>query len=204
MTCILESVLKRFRSPGRAITADFQARTVESSLETTRRELALLASDMMGAQSYLGQFDQIRLDRAERRQMRELIESTATPYMVIDPRPGLRIIDTTESYAAATLTDRYRVAGDKLFDVFPDNPDQTDANGVSNLYESIQKAAQSGQAHTMAIQRYDVRDDMGQFVTRYWRPINIPILDDAGRLLYILHDAGELDAEDVPSAARRS
>lgn len=204
MTCILESVLRRFRAPRRETFAERQLPTVQSSLEATRRELALFASDMVGAQSYLGQFDQIRLDRAERRQMRDLIEQTATPYMLIDPRPGLHIIDATKSYAAATLTDRYRIAGDKLFDTFPDNPDQMDADGVSNLYDSIQKAAQSGQAHTMAIQRYDVRDAAGHFVTRYWRPINIPVLDDAGRLLYVLHDAGELDVEDVPSIAGRS
>lgn len=197
MLCTLETVLRSFRSPRRVAATVMPALTVQSSLDATRRELSVLASDMMGAQSYLGQFDQVRLSRAERRQMRELIETTDTPYMVIDPRPGLRIIDTTSSFAAATLTDRYRTAGDKLFDAFPDNPDQADADGVSNLYESIQKAAQSGQAHTMAVQRYDVRDEAGLFVTRHWRPINIPILDEGGRLLYILHDAGELDAAEM-------
>lgn len=204
MISILEAVIRRFRMPGPAGAFGLPPDSVQGSLEATRRELTLLASDMMGAQSYLGQFDEVRLSRAERRQLREMIETTGSPYMVIDPRPGLRIIDTTESYAAATLTDRYRTAGEKLFDTFPDNPDQQDANGVSNLYESIQKAAQSGQAHTMAVQRYDVRDETGLFVPRYWRPVNIPILDEAGRLLYILHDAGKIDAEDVhPAALRR-
>jgi len=179
------------------------ARSVQSSLDAARRELTLLASDMLGAQSYLGQFDKVRLGRAGRRRLRELIETTETPYMVIDPGPGLRIVDATETFAAATLTDRYRIAGDKLFDTFPDNPEQVGADGVSNLYESIQKAAQSGQAHTMAIQRYDVRDEAGLFVPRYWRPINTPIFDEDGRILYVLHDAGELNIADVHPAALR-
>jgi hypothetical protein len=172
-----------------------------NSLEATRRELAMLASEMMGAQSYLGQFDAVVLPRTARKRLRDLVEDTPASFMLIDPRPGLRIVDATAPYAEATLTRRHRIAGDKLFDTFPDNPDTPEANGVSNLYESIQRAAQSGRAHSMAIQRYDVRTPDGTFVERHWRPVNIPIFDDAGRLLYILHGVGEVPAEDVEIAA---
>ena len=123
--------------------------------------------------------------------------------MVIDPRPGLHIVDINDAYAAATLTARAKAAGGKLFDVFPDNPDDPDADGVSNLYESIQRAANRGEPHTMMLQRYDVRDAGGQFVRRYWRPVNTPVFDDAGRLVYILHSAGELPADFAPRELRR-
>ena len=162
-------------------------------LEETRRELALFASDRMGTQSYIGQFNRggrpNRLTRAERRRLRDLIEASRRPYMVIDPRPGLHIIDINDAFAAATLTQRHRVASDRLFDTFPDNPGSSGADGVSNLFESLQRAAQSGEAHAMALQRYDVRDAEGHFVTRHWLPTNIPVFDDAGRLLYILHES---------------
>jgi hypothetical protein len=39
----------------------------------------------------------------------------------------------------------------------------------------------------MAIQRYDIRDPDGQFVERYWQPVNTPIFDESGRLIYLLH-----------------
>lgn len=170
--------------------------SVQEIMASTRRELAVFASDMMGAQSYLGQF---RRDggyygpaKVDRRLFRDLIENTPEAFMVIDPRPGFHIVDINDAYAAATLTARGKVAGDKLFDVFPDNPGTPDADGVSNLYESIQRAAQSGVPHTMAIQRYDVRDDDGHFVERVWRPVNTPIFDEQGRLVFVLHRAGAL------------
>jgi hypothetical protein len=159
---------------------------------------------MMGVQSYLGQFGAIHADRARRRRLREMIDETAIPYMVIDPRPGLHIIDVTDTYAASTLTRRHDIAGDRLFDTFPDNPGDPGADGVSNLYGSIQKAAQTGRPHAMAVQRYDVRDEAGNFIERYWRPINIPVFDDNECLLYILHDAGELTPEDLHPAALRA
>ena len=44
----------------------------------------------------------------------------------------------------------------------------------------------------MAIQRYDVRDPSGAFIERLWQPINTPIFDDKGRLIYVLHEANQL------------
>lgn len=161
--------------------------TIALLMEEAQRELAMLASDTLGAQAFLGQFGRGGLDRRERRELRDLIETSPLPYMIIDPRPGLRIVDMNETFAAETITKRHRAAGEKLFDVFPDNPADIAANGMSRLYESIRQASQTGKTHAMAVQRYDVRDEAGRFVERYWRPTNTPIFDDAGRLLYLLH-----------------
>ncbi|MBV1686560.1 hypothetical protein KRR38_02465 [Novosphingobium sp. G106] len=168
--------------------------SIQSMMAETRRELAVFASDMMGAQSFVGQFDPAHREaaRIDRSSFRNAIEDTSDPFMVIDPRPGLHIIDINDAYAAATMTARDKAAGDKLFDVFPDNPADLEADGVSNLYESIQKAAQSGRPHVMAIQRYDVRDADGSFVEKRWQPINTPVFDEDGRLIYILHQANPL------------
>jgi PAS domain-containing protein len=166
--------------------------TVQAIMAQTRRELATFASEQMGAQAFVGQFDKGRNDPVDRSGFRKLVESASDAVMVIDPRPGLHIIDINQAYAAATLTERGQAAGGKLFDVFPDNPGDPDADGVSNLYESIQRAAQSGRPHMMAIQRYDVRDASGAFVERLWQPINTPIFDDKGRLIYVLHEANQL------------
>jgi len=75
------------------------------------------------------------------------------------------------------MTARDAIAGEKLFDVFSDNPNDPSADGVSNLYASLKIAAETGRPHTMAFQRYDVRDAAGRFVERYWRPLNTPLFD---------------------------
>lgn len=179
---------------------DLNGEPIDAMMASTRRELAMFASDLMGAQSSLGQFGHeaaLEPTRVLRSRFRDMIESTTIPFMVIDPRAGLHLIDVNDAYAAATLIVRDKVAGEKLFDVFPDNPDTPTADGVSNLYESIQRAAQTGEPHKMMVQRYDVRDANGAFVEKHWLPINTPIFDERGRLTYILHQA-----QDVTPAGR--
>lgn len=168
--------------------------TVQAIMAETRREAAMFAADLMGVQSHFGQFDKgsrypARIDSSR---FRDLIEGIGDAFMIIDPRPGLHIVDINDSYAAATLTRRDRIVSKKLFDVFPDNPDTPDADGVSNLYESILRAAQSGLPHAMTAQRYDVRDDRGNFVASRWHSINTPIFDERGQLMFVLHQANKL------------
>jgi hypothetical protein len=52
-----------------------------------------------------------------------------------------------------------------LFDVFPDNPGDEFADGVSNLFTSLRIVAQTGHAHAMSVQRYDIGDPGGNNVT---------------------------------------
>ena len=61
------------------------------------------------------------------------------------------------------------------------------ADGVSNLYTSLRHVVQNGQPHAMAIQRYDIRDQSNEFVERHWQPINTPIHDEDGHLIFLLH-----------------
>lgn len=186
---LLGRLLGSVLAPAPRPVEEVRDESIQAMMAETRREIAVFASDMMGAQAFVGQFDpgQNEAARVDRSRFRDLIENNPGAFMVIDPRPGLHIIDVNDAYAAATLTSRGKAAGHKLFDVFPDNPGDPDADGVSNLYESIQRAAQSGRPHVMSIQRYDVRDAAGNFVERRWQPINTPIFDDRGRLIYILH-----------------
>lgn len=122
-------------------------------------------------------------------------ETSAHPYLVLDPSPGLHIVDINDAYGRATMTSRGGIAGERMFDVFPDNPGNPSADGVSNLYASLKAAAETGKPHVMALQRYDVRDATGHFVERYWRPLNTPLFDPAGRLVYLLHHVEDVTDE---------
>ena len=62
-----------------------------------------------------------------------------------DP-PVFTIVDATSSYLRATLTERATIVGRSLFDVFPDNPDDPQATGTSNLRASLERAIATGPA----------------------------------------------------------
>jgi PAS domain-containing protein len=172
-------------------------RTLEGLLASNRRELALLVAEQEGAlqsRSAPG----FRQKAAEAAGLREQFLSdfnrSPHPYMLLDPGPGLQIVDINAAYAKATRTDRDRVVGRSLFEVFPDNPDEPLADGVSNLYASLRTVAQTGGAHAMAVQRYDIRNPDGEFIERYWRPINSAIHDQDGRLAFLLHQVEDVTA----------
>lgn len=169
---------------------DAARRYLQHKIRETRRELALLdaAADGLVPKLIIGPDPNRTLGlRTLSRRFQAEFEQAAHPYLLLDPRPGLRIVDTNDAYSHATMTDRVKVAGEKIFDVFPDNPEDPTADGVGNLYTSLQIAAETERPHEMAIQHYDVRDPLGRFVTRYWKPVNTPILDDEDRLLFLLH-----------------
>jgi hypothetical protein len=162
-------------------------------LREAQRELAALEALALGAQRYPTQFG--RASSSDRSLFRDFVEGSTGAYLIIDPRPGLHIVDINEAYGAATMTQRGRIAGEKLFDVFPDNPELSDADGVNNLFASLRLAAQTARPHAMAIQRYDIRDASGHFVERYWRPVNTPILNEDQQLVWLLHHVEDVTAE---------
>jgi PAS domain S-box-containing protein len=119
---------------------------------------------------------------------RALFESAPGLFLVLDP--DLRIVAVSDAYLAATMTVRDDIVGRGIFDVFPDNPDDPDADGVGNLRASLERVRDRAVADTMAVQKYDIRrpeSDGGGFEERFWSPVNSPVFDARGRLAYIIH-----------------
>ncbi|MGZ5871978.1 MAG: PAS domain-containing protein [Bradyrhizobium sp.] len=179
-------------------------RTLEALLVSARRDLALLESTLSGAEGSPLEARRRRHGDAEttRQQFQPEFEASAHPYMLLDPAPGLRIVDINDAYARATFIRRSDVVGRSLFEIFPDNPDDELADGVSNLYASLRTVVRTNQPHAMAIQRYDIRDPEGNFVERHWQPINSPIHDTDGILIYLLHHVEDVTADVLSSTTR--
>lgn len=101
----------------------------------------------------------------------------------------------SDNYLQATMTDRPAIVGRGLFEVFPDNPDDPDADGVANLGASLARVLQRRAADTMAVQHYDIRrpeEQGGGFEERHWSPVNTPVFDAAGEVRYIIHEVADV------------
>ena len=114
-------------------------RMLESLLLSAKRELAVLNSTRTGVDaSPLDEHRRRVVDtRSIRLQIQSEFERSCHPYMLLDPGPGLKIIDINAAYAAATFISCIHVVGRSLFEVLPDNPTDALADGVSNLYASL-------------------------------------------------------------------
>lgn len=164
-------------------------KTLQSLLASARRELALLDAEEKGVDDWpiRENHDQPIDASSVRQQFLSDFDGSQHPYMIIDPGPGLQIVDINGAYAAATFKKRDEIVGKSLFEVFPDNPNDPLADGISNLYASLKAVAKTGRPHAMAVQRYDVRTPAGGFLERYWQPLNTPVHDPNGRLVFLLH-----------------
>lgn len=116
---------------------------------------------------------------------KSLFESAPGLYLILTP--SLIIDAVSDEYLLATMTKREEIKGRHLFDVFPDNPDDNAADGVNNLGISLQTVLHTKRPHAMAIQKYDIRRPNGIFEERFWSPLNKPVLNDKGEVVYLIH-----------------
>jgi PAS domain S-box-containing protein len=127
---------------------------------------------------------------------RPFFEKAPGAFLLLDP--SLRVIGASDLYLSLTMTRRADILGRHLFDVFPDNPEDPEATGVRNLRASLERVIASRRADTMAVQRYDVRrpaEEGGDFEERWWKPRNVPVLDEENVLLGIVHSVEEVTQE---------
>lgn len=117
--------------------------------------------------------------------MRLIFDATPTPYLILTP--DLTIVAANEARLKATMTRREDTIGRYLFDAFPDNPNDPSATGVANLRASLNRVLETRAPDTMPLQKYDIPRPEGGFEERYWMPVNIPVLDDNGEVVYIIH-----------------
>jgi hypothetical protein len=111
--------------------------------------------------------------------------STAA-YLLLDT--SLRIRAANRAYERATLHGGAEMAGEFMFDVFPDNPAAPEVRAAERLSTSFEQAMSTGRPDRMPLQRYDVRDpSTGAFVERSWLPVNTPVRDAGGRTVAVLH-----------------
>jgi len=120
-----------------------------------------------------------------------LFESVPTPILVLAPNPPyFSILAVNNCYMQATGKQRQELVGHNLFDVFPDNPADPTATGVSELRLSLNRALQDKVPDRMGVQKYDIpvsNQSSSGFEVKYWSPINTPVTGSDGHVCCILH-----------------
>lgn len=116
------------------------------------------------------------------------------PGMVALLTPELVYVDANEDFQRLSGRDRDQLVGRYIFDVFPDNPNDSAATGMRDVRASMLRVVATGERDTMALQRYDVEDPVqpGQWEERYWSPINAPVLGPDGQVEFVLHRVEEV------------
>nr|AFO53533.1 stage II sporulation protein E [Streptomyces sp. WAC 01438] len=123
---------------------------------------------------------------------RTLFAATPSPYLVL--APDLVIVEVNDAYLKVTGRTREDLVGRYLFEAHPGNPAHPTSDGMSNLAASLERVLRSKEPDTMAVQRYDLavsgRSEVWQ--TRWWSPVNTPVLGPDGEVRWIIHRVEDL------------
>ena len=114
-----------------------------------------------------------------------LFDASPTPLLVIAP-PHWTIVAANDAFLLTAGTNREEQIGRRLFDSFPDDPDDSEADGVRNMNASLERVVTTKAVDRMPVQRYPVRGPDGRFVERWWAPVNTPVLDENGHVEFIV------------------
>jgi response regulator NasT len=122
----------------------------------------------------------------------EAFMAADAPLLVVDS--DLVIRDVNPAYLRATDRAEAELLGTPMFEAFPDNPGDPQADGVANLRASFRRVFCDGHRDRLPLQRYDipVRASPQAFARRFWNLVNSPLRDNAGRLIGALHHAEDV------------
>lgn len=123
-----------------------------------------------------------------------IFDALPRPTLVLEP-PDYIMVAANEARCEATNTRREDVIGRKLFDVFPDNPDDPESTGAANLTASLRRVVETGRTDLMPVQKYDIHDPNGRFEERWWTPVNVPVVRSDGSVRYIIHLVDDVTQE---------
>ena len=106
--------------------------------------------------------------------------------------PDFTFVDVNAAHCAMTGVSRDKIIGRPFFAVFPDVTEHFKRTGVSEVRQLFQMVVATKESQESSIFRYDIRDQNGKFIEKYWRTTQYPILNKTGAVTYILqssHDA---------------
>lgn len=116
-------------------------------------------------------------------------------YLLQNDAPRFTVLAATSGIVKITGLPREAVIGKGLFEAFPSNPEDQKDTGEHNLRASLWHVLTTKEAHRLPIQRYDVMDEKGAFIERYWRAENRPVLTPNGEVAYIIHTTEDITKE---------
>lgn len=134
--------------------------------------------------------DALRSSLNEISNFKTLFECAPGLYLIL--KPDFIIAAVSDEYLKATITRREEILGRGLFEVFPDNPDHLGADGVANLRASLNFVLKNKVSHAMANQKYDITGPDGNFEERIWAPLNKPVLNATGEVVFIIHSVEDI------------
>ena len=120
---------------------------------------------------------------------KDIFYNSQVPMLIIaTDAPAYTMLDVNNAYLSATNSSRHELIGKSVFSVFPANPTDNVSKNIERTQFSFQEAINNKLPHIMSNYRYDIPiPGSTDFEERYWTTSNTPVLDDEGKVIYLIH-----------------
>ena len=125
----------------------------------------------------------------DKKTLLEFFKISPAPSLILLPdAPKFTIVNINDAYLDATHSKYDDLVGKGFFEAFPTNTSDPTADGIKNLSQSLHTVIKTQKKHKMPIQKYDIPiRGTPKFELKYWESENIPLLNNNGKLKFIIH-----------------
>ncbi|MHA6246423.1 PAS domain-containing protein [Pontibacter sp. CAU 1760] len=112
--------------------------------------------------------------------------------------PDFTILGCTVLYSKVANFNIEDTIGRNIFDTFPKKPNSANQRAKEDLLISLNHVVKEKEPHIMPLLRFDVpvaAGKEGEFEERFWNTTNTPVLNEKGKLIYILHETRDITDE---------
>ncbi len=130
--------------------------------------------------------------------------------VVLPDAPKFTIVAASKFYLQHTSTEIEKIIGRGVFEVFPMTSNESINEGMKKLEASFHKVIEKKIKDDMGVIRYDIKKNgSNEFEDRYWRPMNMPVLDGRNEIRYIINQVEDVtnlvqEKENAQIALRKS
>jgi hypothetical protein len=117
---------------------------------------------------------------------------SSNSYLMRIDAPRYTIIAVTPQHLSLTGLKKEDVIGKGVFEVFPPNVNDPTDTGAQDFLASLQYVINHKEPHQLPIQRYDIMDNQGRYMEKYWKAESKPMLSPEGEVAYIIHSTEDI------------
>jgi len=127
--------------------------------------------------------------------IKAIFEALPNLNLILSADQDFIMLAASDARLRATNARREDCIGRSIFEVFGNNPDEPSAFGAGALRASLERVLRTRSPDCMAITKYDIprpAAEGGGFEVRYWKPLNVPVLDERGEVTCIIHQTEDV------------
>ncbi|HEX8182170.1 MAG TPA: ATP-binding protein [Candidatus Saccharimonadales bacterium] len=126
----------------------------------------------------------------------QLFDSLPEGYIAVLPDdPDFTIVAENRVHSRMAMMNPENALGRPLFEVFPDTSEKFQKTGVNDVAESMRRVIATGSPDSMPTIQYDLKDQTGMLVPKYWRLTHHPIFNSDGTLALVYQATKDITQE---------